>query len=73
MTMPSTTRSRGGTAAGAAAARADPRAVVSEDGNFHVPSDEISADGPADDQLTVGQDAMSVLPTDLLDSEIVRL
>ena len=31
------------------------------------------ADGPAVDQLTVGQDAMSVLPTDLLDSEIVRL
>ena len=69
MTMPSITRSRGGTAAGAAAAAA----VVSEDANFHVPLDEISADGPADGELTDGQNDMSVPPTDLLDSEIVRL
>ena len=72
MTMQRITRSRGGTAAGAAPARADPSAVGSEDGNFHV-IDEISADGPAGNQSTVGQDTMSVLPTHLLDSEIVRL
>ena len=72
MTMQRITRSRGGTAVGAAPARADPRAVGSENGNFHV-MDEISADSPAGDQLLVGQDTMSVLPADLLDSEIVRL
>ena len=48
------------------------QSVVSENGNFHV-MDEISADSPAGDQLLVGQDTMSVLPADLLDSEIVRL
>ena len=69
MTMQRITRSRGGTAAGAAPARADPSAVGSEDGNFHV-IDEISADGPAGNQSTVGQDTMSVLPTHLLVSKL---
>ena len=72
MAMQGITRSHGGTAAGARPARADPSAVGSESGNFHV-MDEISADIPAGDQLLVRQDTMSVLPADLLDSEIVRL
>ena len=66
------TRSRGGAAAGARLPRADPGAGGSESGIFHV-VDEISAENPAGDQLLVGQDTMSVLPADLLDSEIVKL
>ena len=67
--MQRVTRSRGGAAAGARLPRADPGVGGSESGIFHV-EDEVTAENPADGQLLVGQDTMSVLPMDMLDSEI---
>ena len=69
--MQRVTRSRGGAAVGAGLPRADPR--DSGSGNFHVVEDELSVENPADSQLTLEQDTMSVLPLNMLDGEIVTL
>ena len=72
MTMQRVTRSRGGAAVGANPPRADPGDGGSVNGNFHV-EDELSVEDPADSQLLVEQDTMSVLPLNMLDGEIVKL
>ena len=70
--MQRVTRSRGGAAVGANPPRADPGDGGSVNGNFHV-EDELSVEDPADSQLLVEQDTMSVLPLNMLDGEIVKL